>query len=84
MPHDAHFGKKVAGGGGGLGGGGEGGGGEGEGGGGDGDGGGGDGERGDIRGPQSMKSVPRVQPPYPIPIQKLSPGPPSSQEASEA
>ena len=73
MPHDAHFGKKVAGGGGGgLGGGSEGGGGEGEGGGGDGEGGGGDGERGNIRGPQSMQSVPRVQ------WLNSDPGPPSS------
>ena len=80
MPHDAHFGKKVAGGGGG----GLGGGGEGEGGGGEGEGGGGDGERGNIRGPQSMQSVPRLQPPYPIAIQRLSPGPPSSQPPSEA
>ena len=78
MPHDAHFGKKVAGGGGGLGGGGEGGGGEGEGGGGDGDGGGGDGEGGDIRGLQSVQSVPRVQSLH------SDPGPPSSHAPSEA
>ena len=51
MPHDAQFGKQVAGGGGG----GLGGGGEGEGGGGEGEGGGGDGESGNIRGPQSRK-----------------------------
>ena len=68
----------VPGGYGGEGGGGKGGGGEGGGGGGDGDGGGGEGEGGDIRGLQSVQSVPRVQSLH------SDPGPPSSHSPSEA
>jgi len=67
----------VPGGYGGEGGGGKGGGGEGGGGGGDGDGGGGEGEGGDIRGLQSVQSVPRVQ------ELNSDPDPPSSQSPSE-
>ena len=68
----------VPGGYGGEGGGGKGGGGEGGGGGGDGDGGGGEGMGGDIRGLQSVQSVPRVQSLH------SDPGPPSSHSPSEA